>query len=155
MRKVWVLALGIAMVAPPVTSVVLGQAIRPPGPPAAIYPGEAISRAADAAPRGVRGRFVMKVRAVGRAGGRLYLNSEEDYRDQRNLAVAVPPGAARATMKRLGLRRDGDFVGRRIAVDGVAERVRIDFMSNRRPTDKYYYQTRVRVVRPGQISLAE
>lgn len=155
MHKACLLAFGAALVALPVTSVALAQAVRPPDPPAAIYPGEAISRAADAAPRGVRGRFVMKVRAVGRAGGRLFLNSEEDYRDQRNLAVAVPPGAARAAMKRLGLQRDGDFVGRRIAVDGVAERVRIDFTSNRRPTEKYYYQTYVRVSRPGQISLAE
>ena len=155
MRRVWLLTLGMALVAKPVTEIAHSQAIRPPDPPAAIFPGEAITRAADAAPRGVRGRFVLKVRAVGRVGGRLYLNSELDYRDQRNLAVAVRPGAARATMKRLGLRRDGDFVGRRIAVDGVAERVRIDFTSNRRRSGKYYYQTHVRVNRPGQISLAE
>ena len=155
MRKTCLLALGAALVALPVTNVALSQAIRPPDPPAAIFPGEAISRAADAAPRGVRGRFVMKVRAVGRADGRLFLNSEEDYRDQRNLSIAVAPRAARATLKRLGLRRDGDFVGRRISVNGVAERVRIDFTSNGRSTGKYYYQTHVRVDRPGQVSLAE
>lgn len=155
MRKVWLLALEMALVAPPFASVALSQAIRPPDPPPAIVPGEAISRAADAAPRGVRGRFVMKVRAVGRADGRLFLNSEEDYRDQRNLSIAVTPDAARATMTRLGMRRDGDFVGRRIAVSGVAKRVRIDFTSDGWPTGKYYYQTHVRVDRPGQVSLAE
>jgi len=65
------------------------------------------------------------------------------------------PRAARATLKRLGLRSDGDFVGRRISVNGVAERVRIDFTGNGRSTGKYDYQTHVRVGRPGQISLAE
>ena len=52
----------------------------------AITPAEAIRRAAEAAPRGVEGRFTFTVKATGRAeGNRLFLNSEADYRDQRNI----------------------------------------------------------------------
>jgi len=52
----------------------------------AITPAETIRRAAEAAPRGVESRFTFTVKATGRAErNRLFLNSEADYRDQRNI----------------------------------------------------------------------
>lgn len=122
----------------------------------AIAPVEAIRMAADAAPAGVQGRFVMTVRATGRAeANRLFLNSEADYRDQRNLSVAIDRRVARTLLDRAGWASDDRFRGRRIAVDGAARRVRIHFISNGRPTGKYYYQTHVDVRRLEQLSFLD
>ena len=48
--------------------------------------------AAEVAPQGVSGLFEMTVRGSGIAdAGRLYLNSQPDYRDPRNLSVVLTP----------------------------------------------------------------
>ena len=49
--------------------------------------------AADKAPDRVPGVFVLNVQASGRSNGDLYLNSETDYRDQRNLSIRILPKA--------------------------------------------------------------
>ena len=121
---------------------------------ATISPAEAIELAAAAAPNGIRGTFAMTVQATGRAGAnRLHLNSEADYRDQRNLSISIPAALASTVLQRAGARRDEDLKGRAILVDGVAERVRIDFTNNGLPTGKYYYQTHVRITSANQIRL--
>jgi hypothetical protein len=114
-------------------------------------PTAAILRAADAAPRAVPGDFVMHVAATGRQDGRIYLNSERDYRDQRNLTVAIEPQAIPLLERKFGASPDAYFRGKWIEVRGAAQRVRIDFIAGGRPTSKYYYQTHVRVADPSQI----
>lgn len=119
-----------------------------------LTPPEAVFRAAGAAPAGVHAIFVMPVRAAGRDGGRIYLNSERDYRDQRNLSISIGPRAAAALAARHGAAPDAFFPGRRIRVTGAARRVRIDFRdSARRPTGLYYFQTHVDVESADQIAL--
>ena len=131
------------------------QLFSPPAPSGTISPREAIVLAADAAPRPVPGTFAMLVRATGRERGRVYLNSEFDYRDQRNLTINIEPGAAKALERRLGQAPDRYFKGKWIEVRGASARVRIGFFDNRgRPTGLYYYQTHVRVTDPYQIILA-
>ena len=116
-------------------------------------PAEAIQRAAAAAPQGVRGVFAMRVQAAGRDKGKLYLNSELDYRDQRNLTVAVSKPALYQLTRRYGFRPERHFIGKEIIVEGVAWRVRVDFLHRRRPTGKYYYQTHVVVGDVDQITV--
>lgn len=112
----------------------------------AYTPQEAVMRAADAAPGGVDGVFVLEVRATGRQGEWLYLNSETDYRDQRNLSVAVGPELAADLTRRFGQDAGGFLKGRRVAILGAARRVRIELTDpNGSPTGKYYYQTHVRL----------
>ena len=96
----------------------------------------------------------MRVRAVGRRDGNIYLNSEQDYRDQRNLTVTIRPSAINALAERFGEQADRFLIGRRIVVDGEARRVRIDFTYNGQPTGKYYYQTHVDVREASQLSIA-
>ena len=118
-----------------------------------IQPVQAVQRAADAAPGGVTGVFAMRVTTTGTQDGMTYLNSEQDYRDQRNLTIALPPAVVRQLESRLGADVRTALQGRQILVRGEAKRVRINFIANGRPTDKYYYQTHVRVTDAGQIQL--
>ena len=116
-----------------------------------ISPIEAIIRAADSAPREVPGLFAFRVAATGRHGDRLYLNSEGDYRDQRNLTVSIEPQVIPLLRQRFGALPDAYLRGKWIEVRGAAQRVRILFTDDGRPTGKYYYQTHVRVTDPAQI----
>lgn len=118
-------------------------------------PIEAGMRAANAAPArmGVRAVFAMPVRRAEKAGKRFFLNSEADYRDQRNLSVAIEPGAYRLLRDRFGKKLDAVFLGRKVRVFGLAKRVQIGFFANGRPTGLYYYQTHVTVTDPAQIEI--
>ena len=117
----------------------------------AVVPMVAIERAAALAPGAYPGVFVMTVRASGRQGSSLYLNSESDYRDPRNLSLEVRPVAQAQLESRLGASAETALRGRTIRVDGEARRVRINFTANGRPTGKYYYQTHVVVERGEQL----
>ena len=117
----------------------------------AIAPMVAIERAAGLAPGAYPGIFVMTVRASGRQGPNLYLNSENDYRDPRNLSFEVRPIAQAQLENRLGAPVETALQGRTIRVDGEARRVRINFTADGRPTGKYYYQTHVVIERGDQL----
>ncbi len=117
-------------------------------------PEAAIHAAAAAAPNGVDGSYALRVVATGRQDGNIYLNSEADYRDQRNLTVAIHPSAIAPLTKRLGGEPDTLLKGKTITVRGLARRVRVDFTDEGRPTGKYYYQTHVDVTDAGQLSIA-
>ncbi len=116
-------------------------------------PEAAIHEANAQAPQAVPGRFALHVQSAGRQDDNVYLNSERDYRDQRNLAVEVLPAASDALARRYGQPPDQFFVGKNIVVDGAARRVKIVFMAHGMPSDKYYYQTHVVVEREDQIRL--
>lgn len=118
-----------------------------------IEPALAVMAAADVAPRGFSGRFGFIVRRADMVGSRLFLNSYPDYRDQRNLSVAIDPGVLAALRARHGENLRAAFLGRSILVDGEARRMRIDFTVNGRPSGKYYFQTHVAVTRPDQLQI--
>ena len=105
---------------------------------------EAVMAAADKAPKGYLGRFAFSVRAIGWQDGRLYLNSEEDYRDPRNLSVMVPPDQAKTVLDLLGGTEREALASKMVLVTGLATRTRINFIgADGRPSGKYYYQTQV------------
>lgn len=120
-----------------------------------IPPEKAIMAAAKAGPDGVSGTFKMVVRNVGPQDGGFYLNSELDYRDQRNLTVAMSEETGRSLEKRIGASSDNALIGRKIFVRGTARRVKIVFTVNGQPTVKYYYQTHILVTDPVQIAVRD
>jgi hypothetical protein len=128
--------------------------ITPDTPVEQVYsPREAVLGAADAAPRPLPGYFVMFVRRTGREGEQVYLNSESDYRDQRNLTISIDPVAVRDLARRYGAPPDEYLRGRLIVVSRAARRTRIDiFGDGGRRTDLYYFQTQVAVRRADQIN---
>ncbi|WP_226636069.1 hypothetical protein [Novosphingobium profundi] len=104
---------------------------------------------------GVAGIFEMPVRAVGAQSGHIYLNSERDYRDRNCLTVSIP----KATAQRMFGSDDPDEIakhlkGQRIFVKGIARQVRINFIANGQPTEKYYFQVHVLADQPEQVRLA-
>ena len=124
-----------------------------PAQAAWITPTQAIVLAADAAPSGVPGKFALHVQATGTQDGFVYLNSQLDYRDQRNLTIAVSPRAARSMEQKLGMSPLDFYKDKDILVSGLAYRTKIVFSMGGRPTGKYYYQTQVRVVDPAQVEI--
>jgi hypothetical protein len=118
-----------------------------------IAPMQAIFLAASAAPKGIPGTFRLHIQSAGRQDGNIYLDSEVDYRDQRNLCIAVFPTAAEGFRKEYGDYPDKLLVGKSILVKGQAIRVRIDFTYNGQVTGKYYYQTHVDVISIDQIHI--
>ncbi|MDG3443103.1 hypothetical protein [Nitrospirillum amazonense] len=128
-----------------------GCAAPPATSPTTSY--DAVQRAAAAAPDGVFDTYALEVRATGREHGHIYLNSEMDYRDQRNVTVEILPTAIPAFRQAYGQDADTYLQGRRILVSGEAKRVTIWFFANGKQTDKYYYQTHILVADPSQIQL--
>jgi hypothetical protein len=114
---------------------------------------QAVMAAADAAPRGVPGNFALVVKRAEMVGPRLFLNSESDYRDQRNLSIAIQPHALPVLRDRLGKDLKAALEGRDIRVRGIARRTRIGFFNNGKPTGLYYFQTHVAVDSADQISI--
>jgi hypothetical protein len=109
--------------------------------------------AADAAPAGFPGIFGFTVMRADFVGPRLFLNSYPDYRDQRNLSIAIDPRAIPGLRAAYGEDLKSAFLNREIKVQGIARRQRIDFTTDGGPTGKYYYQTHVIVREPEQIEI--
>ena len=105
-----------------------------------LSPAQAVINAAEM-PAGVGGVFELVVRASGRQSNLLYLNSEADYRDPRNLSIVVTSTEERALEQRLGAPVQDAVRNKLIAVRGVARKTRIDFIADGKPTGKYYFQT--------------
>jgi hypothetical protein len=110
--------------------------------------------AAAVAPEGVAGVFEMPVRATGRESGRLFLNSERDYRDQRCLTIVISADLEQQLAARFGADVEQRLMGSVIAVRGMARRVRVDFLDNGRPTGKYYYRTNLQLRSADDLTVA-
>jgi tetratricopeptide (TPR) repeat protein len=120
---------------------------RVPGMPALF----AVLAAAEAGEDTVPGIFEFTVAGSGSdEPGTVFLNSEEDYRDQRSLTVRLPKQVAEA-WRELHREEPQALKGRRITVLGYVARTRIDFTAGGMATGKYYYQTHLTVWDPGQI----
>ena len=116
---------------------------------------DVISQAADLAPEGVYGEFTFYIQASGEQRGAVYLNTELDYRDQRNVTVALHPKILSQLKNEYGDSPKAFFVGKSVSVEGYAQRVRIAFLAKGRPTGKYYYQTHIRVTDIAKIKLLD
>lgn len=115
---------------------------------------EIIRNAAASAPEGVMGEYVLSIKAAGKQGPVVYLNTEFDYRDQRNVSVALHPKLIPQLEAQYGVKAEEFFIGKTIRVKGNAHRARIDFIdAQRKPSGKYYFQTHIRIVNLTQIEV--
>lgn len=133
--KAWIVSiagLSLTAAAPP-----------PQTAPEYLTPSQAVIGAAESR-SGIEGLFVLTVRASGRQRI-LYLNSERDYRDPRNLSIDIEPLVEKRLAERLKGPVEQMLRGKRIVVRGTARKTRIDFMRYGRPSGKYYYQTHLRL----------
>lgn len=165
----------ITMVATgPTMAETLPRAVKPSLPPSAVgeaiapmsrrprcqqgcmTPVEAVTYASYVAPKGgIAGEFAFEIQAVGEQNGRLYLNSEKDYRDRNNLTIAMPRPVGQWLAGKSDLAAiQKALVRHRIVVRGIAHRVQIDLIDQSgQRTDKYYYQIHVTVSDPQQLAL--
>ena len=110
-----------------------------------------IEQASAVAPQSVEGSFVFDIKDAETIWPYTYLNTEEDYRDRRNITVRVFAGVEKDVRLRFGQTLEEYFANSRIAVTGEAKRVKIIFLSKGKPTDKYYYQIHLDVTSIEQI----
>lgn len=110
---------------------------------------------ADKAPDMVPGVFMLNVQATGRSKGDVFLNSETDYRDPRNLTVRILPKAQEELRKKYGDDFEAALKGKRVEVMGWARRQKINFTADGFETGKFYYQTHVVMDSADQILLLE
>ncbi|MDO6568981.1 hypothetical protein Q4561_18055 [Alteromonas sp. 1_MG-2023] len=116
---------------------------------------EIIRRAAEQAPRGVLGEYVLHIKATGSQGPFVYLNTELDYRDPRAITVALSPNLIPRLEDKYGASPQEFFTDKTVKVIGKATRVRIDFISEGKRTEKYYYQTHIRLVDISKIEVVD
>lgn len=129
----------------------LMRALRDSGRSEPMPPMLAVLAAAEAGDDVVPGIFGFVVAATGSdAHGSVFLNSEEDYRDQRTFTVVLTKGVAEA-WRALHREDPQALKGRRITVAGYVRRARIDFTAHGLPTGKFYYQTQLTVHEPWQV----
>lgn len=131
-----------------------GCALQPDALPA--KPGltawDAIVMSEQAAPAVVPGLFSLQIKNAKRLGNMVYLNTEYDYRDRRNVTVALTPSALTEFAANYPDQQpELYFIGRTIVVNGAASRQTIWFYSDGKKTDKYYFQTHIPVWQAGQI----
>ncbi|MDQ7049628.1 MAG: hypothetical protein Q9M92_08825 [Enterobacterales bacterium] len=112
-----------------------------------------IAKTEAAAPKGVKGTFRFLVKETGISGGIIYLNTEHDYRDRRNISIELSPNIIEELTKKYAGKPEVLFVDKMIEVTGVAKRVTIYFMSRQRKNRKYYFQTHIKVDSVDQIKL--
>lgn len=105
------------------------------------------------APYGVKGAFELPIKTTGTQGTSTYLNTEQDYRDRRNITVALDFKVSRKIAEKYGMPPEDYFKNKTIKVTGEAKRVKIYFIANGRQTQKYYYQTHIRVRSLDQIKI--
>lgn len=120
-----------------------------------IDPVQAIVYAAQSAPDGYPGRFGFTVRNADRNDyGIVYLNSEENYREQINISVQIHPDTVNNLAARYGRNWVNEVIGKSIEVDGRAMR-RTIYFGDKETQEKpfYYYQTHIYVTDPNKLKI--
>lgn len=121
-----------------------------------ISPIQAIEKAAEASPNGIKGFFELRVKATGKPRKVVFLNSELDYRDPRNISIAISPKVAELFFNKYGETPELFLKNKKIIVYGEARKVKISFGCNgKRKENQYYYQTHVRVGSLSQILIVQ
>ncbi|MEW6997472.1 hypothetical protein AADZ86_07195 [Colwelliaceae bacterium BS250] len=105
------------------------------------------------APDGVKGTFQFSIKASGVERKVVYLNTELDYRDRRSVTVALHPKTIAAFTKKYGSSPEVYFINKNIEVTGEAKQMKIWFFSNGIRSEKYYFQTHIRVKSINQIKV--
>ena len=117
---------------------------------------EIIRQAAEAGGEGVKGEYTIKIKAAGKSQRALYLNTEADYRDPRNVSVSIHPRAFKAFRKKYGDEAQDFFVGKKIKVEGEARRIAVQLTQGTETSRPlYYYQTHIHVFKSSQITIID
>ena len=106
---------------------------------------------ADARKHGKQGVFEMDVKATGRIGNVVFLNSEADYRSPDALTFRIAPNVRKALERRYGASPEAYFQGKHVVVKGTVARQMIVNMKNGRAVDFNRWQHTVKILLESQI----
>ena len=87
-----------------------------------LTPAQAISKAAAASPKAVRGVFEFKVQNAVKSRGGYYLDSEKDFHSATNLGVVIRPAAMPELTKKYGEDLKAALIGKTVKVIGQVRR---------------------------------
>ena len=87
-----------------------------------LTPAQAISRAAAASPKAVRGVFEFKVQNAVKSRGGYYLDSEKDFHSASNLGVIIRPAAMSELTKKYGDDLKAALLGKTVKIIGQVRR---------------------------------
>lgn len=118
-----------------------------------ISPIQAIEYSAASAPDSYEGLFEMTIKAGSLRDKMVFLNSELDYRDQRNLTVVLRPAVVKELTEKYGKEPLEYLLNKKVLVKGEAKRMKIWMFYKTKKLRKYYYQTHVFVNTADQISI--
>lgn len=100
--------------------------------------------AAEQYPQSLDGTFTLKVSETGHQRDAVFLNTESDYRDPRNITISLSPDLAREFFSLHHQLPQHYYKGKTLQVSGELKQVEILFISDGKPSGKYYFQTHVR-----------
>jgi hypothetical protein len=112
-----------------------------------------IAQTEEQAPEGVKGTYQFFIKASGMRRGDVFLNTENDYRDRRNITLVLPKKLNSAFIKKYGSAPNRYFINKTVEVTGEVNRVIIDFISNGKPSGAYYFQTQLNIASLQQIKV--
>ncbi len=113
---------------------------------------DAIVMSEQTAPEPVPGVFSLHIKNADKVGDVVYLNTEFDYRDRRNVTLVLTPRMLQEFAASYPDQQPQQyFLGRNIVVNGAASRQTIWFISQGKKTEKYYFQTHIPIWYSGQI----
>jgi len=99
----------------------------------------------------LQGKFALRVRSTGVDKKVVYLNSERDYRDPKNVSVAIHPRLLEEFKRIYGTSPGVLLEDKIIHVVGRTHRVGISVVSDGTPKKISYYQTHIRVSSLNQL----
>ncbi|WP_124748979.1 hypothetical protein [Alteromonas facilis] len=95
--------------------------------------------------------YQLDIKASGKQGEFVYLNTKLDYRDQENITVTIPPSVVSLLESTYGQPAEDFFIGKAIAVRGLARQVRTQASTEGQSNAKFFYQTHIRIKDIAQI----
>ena len=114
---------------------------------------DAIELSEEAAPEGVSGIYSLLIKQHGKQGNTLYLNTQNDYRDRRNVSVVIPKHVQEQFIELHGEPIEQTVLNKSIMVYGKAHREKIWFFNQGKRSEKYYFQTHISINYATQIKL--
>jgi hypothetical protein len=125
--------------------------------PTTVYsPAQAIAEAAKAE-GAAKGVFEFKVASVGGNDGKgrsIFLNSEADHHDAKNISAMVRPVAVQELEQTLGAPLDKALAGKRIAVTGTAHPKTINIYDEaHNKTGQTFTRTRVMLAKAEKLAV--
>lgn len=101
----------------------------------------------------IQGSFTIPIKAVGKQRGVTFLNSETNYKDKKNISIVLSPKISESFEGTYDLNAITYWVGKTVKVSGTAERAKIWYYQQGKKTERYYFQTHIRVTSLDQLQV--